>query len=77
MVWSCALALGLVWALLTQSSLFMLWVVLALPGLALPSKGWKRVLPWILAGWVWGMTLQFIQQTRQSSGQSEVTTEWV
>ena len=77
MVWSCALALGLVWALLTQSSLFMLWVVLALPGLALPSKGWKRVLSWILAGWVWGMTLQFIQQTRQSSGQSEVTTEWV
>ena len=48
-----------------------------MPGLALPSKGWKRVLPWILAGWVWGMTLQFIQQTRQRSGQSEVSTEWI
>lgn len=77
MVWSCALALGLVWCLLTQSSFFSLWLVLALPGLGLPSMEWKRALPWILVGWLWGMALQFIHESRQRPGQNDTTTEWV
>ena len=76
MVWSCALALGLVWCLLTHSSVLTLWVVLALPGCALPFKDWKRALPWILAGWVWGVALQFLHQSHQRVSQDNVSTEW-
>ncbi|MGB0150556.1 MAG: hypothetical protein ACPF87_06670, partial [Flavobacteriales bacterium] len=76
MVWSCALALGLVWSLLTQTSFPLLWMLLGLPGLALPLNKWKRALPWILAGWIWGMTLQFIHESRQRPGQNDTTTEW-
>lgn len=76
MVWSCALALGLVWCLLTHSSVLMLWVVLALPGCALPFKDWKRALPWILSGWVWGLALQFLHQSHQRVSQDNVSTEW-
>ena len=77
MVWSCALALGLVWSLLTQTSFPLLWVLLGLPGLALPMNQWKRALPWILAGWVWGMTLQRLNQAQQRDEHIEFTTEWV
>ena len=77
MVWSCALALGLVWSLLTQTSFPLLWVLLGLPGLALPLNKWKRALPWILAGWIWGTTLQWLIQAQQRDEHIEVTTEWV
>ena len=77
MVWSCAVALGLVWSLLTRTSFHLLWVLLGLPGLALPMNQWKRALPWILAGWVWGMTLQRLNQVQQRDERIEVTTEWV
>ena len=46
MVWSCALALGLVWSVLTKTSFHLLWVLLGLPGLALPLNKCKRALPW-------------------------------
>ena len=77
MVWSCALALGLVWSVLTKTSFHLLWVLLGLPGLALPLNKWKRALPWILAGWIWGTTLQRLNQARQRDEHIEVTTEWV
>lgn len=77
MVWSCAFALGLVWSLLTHSSILLLWLLLAMPGLALPMKNWKSCLPWMLSGWLWGMGLQAWHHSEQWAKLDWVTTEWV
>lgn len=77
MVWSCALALGLVWSMLTDSSMVQLCMVLALPGLALSMGHWKKCLPWIAVGWLWGTALQLVHQSQQRSNLNRGATEWV